>query len=645
MSFRTKITGLSVVVTMGAVALAISAFILQSWLGDRTDLAQRRLALAQVAVSDARLSLKSGDPKLAKEAIEDFQRSSDLVSATVYTLEGRPFLHWGKGSPSSRSLSYVSLSSHGTAAYHDGELEVHAPVIDRDEHLGELVLISSQAEVDHKLLRNIGIGAFLFVAATLVAGLVGFWLSGRVLTPLNRLAGGMEEVRNTKDFSVFIEPTTSDEFGWLTARFNALLSELQTNDAALHSALKDLTEARDAADAANVMKSQFLANMSHEIRTPLNGVLGMAQVMALHPMASAQQERLDVIRRSGESLLAILNDLLDLSKIEAGKLELEEAPFDLAELASGAHAAFTSISNGKGVSFSLEIDDNARGVWSGDSVRVRQILYNLISNALKFTVEGQVRVRLDAIEHDGAKALRLRVTDTGIGIAADKIETLFDKFVQADSSTTRRFGGTGLGLSICRELAQLMGGSIHVESAEGNGTTFEVLMPLAWVSVEADPALLPVDQAPEQAEAGVDISRLRVLAAEDNATNQIVLKTILHSVGLEPVIVDDGRQAVDAWRQGGFDLIFMDIQMPVLDGVAATREIRAVEAEQGLDAIPIVAFSANAMKHQVDDYLAAGMDAHLAKPIQLEKLYGLLQAVAESLPVPAPGKSKRASAA
>ncbi len=628
-SFRTKITGLSVAITVGAIALAISVFILQAWLGDRTNLASSRLAFAEVAARDSLDALQAGDPKLAKKVVDDFERSQDLRSGTIYTVDGRPLVHWGVGKPTATSLNFVSLSAHGTAFFHDGELEVHAPVLDDGQHLGELVLISSQAEVDRNLLRNVSFGLMLFIGATLLAGALAYWLSGRVLTPLNRLAGGIEEVRNTKDFTVYIEPSSTDEFGWLTTRFNALISELQTNDEALRSALKELTEARDAADAANVMKSQFLANMSHEIRTPLNGVLGMAQVMALHPMAAAQKERLDVIQRSGESLLAILNDLLDLSKIEAGKLELEEAPFDLSEIASGAHAAFTSIANNKGVSFNLEIADNARGVWRGDSVRVRQILYNLISNALKFTVEGHVRVVIDATQCDGAKALHARVIDTGIGIATDKLASLFDKFVQADSSTTRRFGGTGLGLSICRELALLMGGSITVESTEGMGTTFDVLLPLKWLSGE----ITRIVRAPEaqSAKPASDVSRLKVLAAEDNTTNQIVLKTILHSVGLEPLIVDNGREAVEAWTSGQFDLILMDIQMPILDGVAATKVIRAQEAERGLAPIAIVALSANAMKHQVDDYLAAGMDAHLAKPIQLEKLYGMLQAVADSI--------------
>ncbi len=356
----------------------------------------------------------------------------------------------------------------------------------------------------------------------------------------------------------------------------------------------------------------------------------MAQVMAMDTLAPAQQERLDVIRRSGESLLAILNDLLDLSKIEAGKLEFDEEPFDLAELASGAHAAFTSVAEAKGLGFSLQIADQARGVWNGDSVRVRQVLYNLISNALKFTTDGKVDVVIDAPEVDGVRVLRIRVRDTGIGIAAENLATLFDKFVQADSSTTRRFGGTGLGLSICRELVTLMGGSIDVQSTPGEGACFEVVLPLAWLSPETQLVSPPPPTAAEhQKEAAEAGPPLRVLAAEDNETNQTVLRTILQTLGVELTVVGNGSEALDAWQDGAFDLILMDIQMPVMDGVAATLRIRALESERGLKRTPIVALSANAMKHQVAEYLEAGMDAHLAKPIQIEKLYAILAAYAE----------------
>ena len=633
LTFRAKITALSLAATVTGLTLALIFFLLQDWLADRAHFAREREGLAQTVAAQSALALKAGDPRLAQDAVDLLRRTEDLQSATFYSIDGRTFVHWGRPQPSGSGLEMVSLS-RAISAYRGRVLEVHAPVNNGFERVGELVMVSGHRQIERNLGRNVLVSLGLFALCTAVAGFLALWLSGRVLAPMKRLAAGMEQVRSTKDFSMILESTGSDEFGWLTDRFNALLTELHANDLALRKALDDLTDARDSADAANIMKSQFLANMSHEIRTPLNGVLGMAQVMAINSLSRAQRERLEVVQRSGESLLAILNDLLDLSKIEAGKLDLEEAEFDLAELASGAHAAFTSIAQAKGLSFNLEIGEQARGVWRGDSVRVRQVLYNLISNALKFTTQGEVRVSLDGAEHEGRRALSLEVRDTGIGIPAEKLETLFDKFVQADSSTTRRFGGTGLGLSICRQLVELMGGSIEVRSVEGAGTTFDVVLPIVWVCAERSLPSPPPPEAMEAAPSGVEGRPLKILAAEDNPTNQLVLKTVLHSLGLEPVVVENGRDAIAQWRDGDFDLILMDIQMPVLDGVAAAREIRVLEAKQGRAHTPIVALSANAMKHQVSEYLAAGMDAHLAKPIQLDRFYALLQAFSDGKPLP-----------
>jgi PAS domain S-box-containing protein len=381
----------------------------------------------------------------------------------------------------------------------------------------------------------------------------------------------------------------------------------------------DLVKARDAAEAANRAKSAFLATMSHEIRTPLNGVLGMAQAMAADELTSLQRERLDVVRQSGEGLLAILNDVLDLSKIEAGKLDLEEAEFSIREVATSAHAAFTALANAKGLGFELKIDEAAQGIYLGDATRVRQIFYNLISNGLKFTQAGEVRVLVEADK----PGLRLVVSDTGMGIPADRLKDLFQKFEQADTSTTRKFGGTGLGLAICRELAELMGGSISAQSAAGQGSCFIVELPLTRVGdeVEAGAAetATPCVEAPA--------TTLRVLAAEDNAVNQLVIRTLLEQAGVEPCMVSDGVQALEAWEREPWDLILMDVQMPVMDGPTATLEIRRREAALGRGRTPVIALTANAMAHQIAEYRAAGMDAIVSKPIDVGDLLATIQDV------------------
>jgi len=375
--------------------------------------------------------------------------------------------------------------------------------------------------------------------------------------------------------------------------------------------------AKEEAESATHAKSAFLATMSHEIRTPLNGVLGMAQAMAMGDLAAEQRERLDVIRQSGESLLAILNDVLDLSKIEAGKLELEQAEFDLEEIARNALGAFAATAQAKALSLDLKVQPAACGVYRGDSVRVRQIIYNLVSNGLKFTETGGVKATFSR----RGKTLRLQVADTGIGVAPHKLTGLFQKFEQADASTTRRYGGTGLGLAICRDLAELMGGEIRAESELGRGATFTVDLPLEWLGAGPEK---PAHQVVEPS-ASPDTLSLRVLAAEDNTMNQLVLRTLLNQVGVDPVIVGNGREAVEAWAREPWDLILMDVQMPEMDGPTATGMIRARERAERRPRTPIVALTANAMAHQVAEYTQAGMDDFVAKPIEAARLYAVIE--------------------
>jgi signal transduction histidine kinase/ActR/RegA family two-component response regulator len=415
------------------------------------------------------------------------------------------------------------------------------------------------------------------------------------------------------------------------------------------AALRNITEAKrqeqavirakEEAEAANAAKSAFLATMSHEIRTPLNGVLGMAQVLAQDNLTPTQLQRVGVIQESGEALLAILNDLLDLAKIEAGKLTLEESRFDLEELARGAHASFSALAEQKDLRFGMTIAPEAQGAYIGDSTRVRQILYNLVSNALKFTEKGEVSVSIAAAD----KGFSMSVRDTGIGIQADRVERMFEKFEQADNSTTRRFGGTGLGLAICRELANLMGGEIRVESEQWVGSTFTVFLPLGRAAGQA-PVEEPAEPASPQAPASEDAGQLRILVAEDNQVNQIVIKTLLQQAGVEPTIVGDGKAAVEALERTNWDLVLMDVQMPVMDGVAATLAIRRRERETGRVRTPILALTANAMTHQVAEYMASGMDGVIAKPINAAELFKSIEAALADV-VPAEEEAAPRSAA
>jgi signal transduction histidine kinase len=381
-------------------------------------------------------------------------------------------------------------------------------------------------------------------------------------------------------------------------------------------AAREAAEERErAAEQASRAKSSFLATMSHELRTPLNGVLGMAQALVREPLTQAQKERVAIIRRSSESLLAVLNDLLDLSKIETAGLELEVGEFDLEQLVAGVVAAYESLAQNKGLSFRLQIAPAACGAFVGDSARVRRILYSLADNAVKFTEAGGVTLSVGCAEGQ----VIFRIDDTGIGISPDHLGSLFEGFFQADGGATRRYGGAGLGLAVCRQMAALMGGSVEATSELGAGSTFIVRLPLPRA------AQRPQEGAAEPRGDG----ELRVLAAEDNDTNQLVLKTLLGQAGLDVTMVENGAQAVEAWERGQWDLILMDIQMPVMDGVVATRAIRQRERETGRARTPIIAVTANAMTHQIAEYEAAGMDGVSPKPIDLVALLGAMQEALE----------------
>jgi len=381
--------------------------------------------------------------------------------------------------------------------------------------------------------------------------------------------------------------------------------------------------AQSAAVAANLAKSQFIANVSHEIRTPLNGVLGMAQMLAADDLSDVQRQRVDIIHSSGEVLLSILNDVLDFSKIEAGKLDLEAMPFDLVKIAGDVQAAFSAVAQSKSLELDLRLEGARPGeLRLGDPTRVRQIVSNLVSNALKFTHNGGVEIVLSCLD----AGVVISVRDTGIGIPKDKLPKLFGQFEQVDASTTRRFGGTGLGLSICHELSRLMGGRIVVESEFGTGSIFTVHLPLQRVGA--------LEEAPSKAAATFDRAEaasgeLRVLAAEDNKTNQLVLTTFLQQLGVTPTIVENGAQAVEAWRTGAFDLIFMDMQMPVMDGLTAVRAIRAAEAAASRPRAPIIALTADVMSHHLEGYRHTGVDAVVSKPIQFVELAQAMRSLLE----------------
>jgi signal transduction histidine kinase/ActR/RegA family two-component response regulator len=366
------------------------------------------------------------------------------------------------------------------------------------------------------------------------------------------------------------------------------------------------------AETANRAKTEFLATMSHEIRTPLNGVLGMAQIMAAGELSADQRRRLDTITASGQSLLSVINAILDISKIEAGKMEIHPAPFDLSAHLDALRQLYSGLARDKDLDFSLEVTADAHGWRMGDPDRLRQVMSNLISNAIKFTDTGAVRVSVDGDE----ETIVARVVDSGAGIPESQRDRLFAKFVQLDSSSTRRAGGSGLGLAICKTLSELMGGAIVYSTAEGGGACFTVTLPMPRVKPAGD-------QDPHGGIAGSDGARAdapKILVVDDNQTNRAVLLTLLGHLGVAAQFAVDGRDALAMWERARWDAILMDIHMPIMDGVQASQTIRAREVATGRARTPIIAVTASVLTHERTLYAEAGMDGIVAKPVEIPRL-------------------------